>query len=110
MSWNPRDENTFRDQIVRFERKEKGGLLRRRRQHDQARRSSGIATRLPRNTILVTGCLLIAIKSMVLAGVSEGAYRSAALEIRQEGTMGIVMSIIFGPDPISSELSQHLRF
>ncbi|NQZ72961.1 MAG: hypothetical protein HRT60_07810, partial [Dinoroseobacter sp.] len=52
----------------------------------------------------------IAMKCMVLAGTSEGVYRSAALELRQEGTMGIVLSIIFGPDPISTELSRHLRF
>ena len=111
MSWNPQDENTFRDRIVRIERKERGGLFRRRRQRrDRTHKSAGIITRLPLNTVLVIGCLLIAMKCMVLAGTSEGAYRSAAVELRQEGTMGIVLSIIFGPDPISTELSRHLRF
>lgn len=112
MSWNPQDENTFRDRIVRIEGEGRGGLFRRGRKNRRkaSRRSAGIATRLPFNTIVVLGCMLIAIKAMVLSGVSEGAYRSAALELRQEGTLGVVLATIFGPDPVSTELSRHLRF
>ena len=110
MSWKPQDESTFRDRIVRIEKTNNGGWFRRGRRERGSRRGPSVLSRLPFSTLVVATCLLIAIKTLVLGSVSEGAYRAAALELREEGPLGVALATVFGPDPISTELSRHLRF
>ena len=98
MAWTPQDESTFRDRIVRIEK------------HLPKQRQRGVTARLPFTSILVMGAALIGIKAMVLASVSEGAYRAAAQDLAQEGPVGQVLAVIFGPDPVSLELARHIRF
>ncbi|MFT6273764.1 MAG: hypothetical protein ACJA0F_002622 [Dinoroseobacter sp.] len=73
-------------------------------------RKRGVTGRLPLTSIVIMGLFLIGVKALVLSSVSEGAYRQAALEMRQEGPVGVVLAVIFGPDPVSIEVSRLLRF
>lgn len=110
MDWSPQDESTFRDRIVRIEKRQTGWFGRNRTGRRRARGADRITLRLPFSSILVMAACLIGIKAMVLANSSEGAYRAAALEMASRGTAGQVLAVIFGPDPISTQLARHLRF
>lgn len=99
MPWTPQSEATFRDRIVRINRSE----MRRTRKR-------GGALRAALKVVMIAGLFLVGAKTLVLSDVSEGAFRQAALDLHQDGPAGMVLATIFGPDPISTELSRHLRF
>lgn len=99
MAWKTQSDATFRDRIKRINK-----------QSARRERKRGVTGRLPLTSIVIMGLFLIGVKALVLSSVSEGAYRQAALDLRQDGPVGVVMATIFGPDPISTELSRYLRF
>jgi hypothetical protein len=99
MAWKTQTESTFNDRVQRIKKRA-----------SRRERKRGVTGRLPFTSIVIMGLFLIGVKALVLSSVSEGAYRQAALEMREDGTVGVVLATIFGPDPVSIELSRYLRF
>ncbi len=107
MTWQSQDEHTFEERLRRIEALRTGGWWKRGTPGRRRRRS---VVRLPLRLLVISVALVIALKSLALATVSEGEYRAALRGLPEDTLTGEVLRVVFGPDPVSQTVARMLRF
>ena len=79
------------------------------RRRQRGRGGLGAMGRLSLSSAVVALALGIALKSLIVANVSGGAYAQTMHTLSSGGTLEQVLAWVMGPDPITSEMSRFVR-